>query len=39
MSQMNPKEVFRNTAYSFQLPNIAGHSLKKNKKSLRIDHI
>ena len=27
MSQMNPKEVFHNTAYSVQLPNIAGHSL------------
>ena len=29
MSQMNPKEVFYNTAYSVQLPYIAGHSLKK----------
>ena len=27
MSQMNPKEVFHNTAYSVQLPYIAGHSL------------
>ena len=27
MSQMNPKEVFHNTAHSFQLPYIAGHSL------------
>jgi len=27
MSQMNPKEVFHNTAYSAQLPYIAGHSL------------
>jgi len=27
MSQMNPKEVFHNTAYSVQLPKIAGHSL------------
>ena len=27
MSQMNPKEVFQNTAYSVQLPYIAGHSL------------
>ena len=27
MSQMNPKEVFRNTAHSVQLPHIAGHSL------------
>ena len=27
MSQMNPKEVFDNTAYSVQLPYIAGHSL------------
>ena len=27
MSQMNPKEVFYNTAYSVQLPYIAGHSL------------
>ena len=26
MSQMNPKEVFDNTAYSVQLPYIAGHS-------------
>ena len=25
---MNPKEVFHNTAYSVQLPYIAGHSLK-----------
>ena len=25
MSQMNPKEVFHNTAYSVQLPYIAGH--------------
>jgi len=24
---MNPKEVFHNTAYSVQLPYIAGHSL------------
>ena len=27
MSQMNPKEVFHNTAYSVQLPYIADHSL------------
>ena len=27
MSRMNPKEVFNNTAYSVQLPYIAGHSL------------
>ena len=27
MSQMNPKEVFDNTAYSVQLPYIAGHYL------------
>jgi len=27
MSQMNPKEVVHNTAYSVQLPCIAGHSL------------
>ena len=27
MSQMNPKEVVHNTAYSVQLPYIAGHSL------------
>ena len=27
MSQMNPKEVFHNTAYSVQQPYIAGHSL------------
>ena len=27
MSQINPKEVFHNTAYSVQVPNIAGHSL------------
>ena len=26
---MNPKEVFHNTAYSVQLPYIAGHYLKK----------
>ena len=26
-SRMNPKEVFHNTAYSVQLPDIAGHSL------------
>ena len=25
--KMNPKEVFHNTAYSVQLPYIAGHSL------------
>jgi len=28
MSQKNPKEVFHNTAYSVQLPYIAGHSLQ-----------
>ena len=28
MSQMNPKEVFHNTAYSVQLPYIAGPPLK-----------
>ena len=27
MSQMNPKEVFHNTANSVQLPYTAGHSL------------
>jgi len=27
LSQMNPKEVFHNTAYSVQLPYMAGHSL------------
>ena len=27
MSQMNPKGSFHNTAYSVQLPYIAGHSL------------
>ena len=27
MSQMNPKEVFHNAAYSVQLPYIGGHSL------------
>ena len=27
MSQMNPNEVLHNTAYSVQLPYIAGHSL------------
>ena len=27
MSQMNPKEVFHNTAYSVQLPYMAGLSL------------
>ena len=27
MSQMNPKEVFPNAAYSVQIPYIAGHSL------------
>ena len=27
ISQMNPKEAFHNTAYSVQLPYIAGHSL------------
>ena len=32
---MNPKEVFHNTAYSVQLPYIAGHSLKE-KKILKI---
>jgi len=29
MSQMNPKEVFDNTAYSVQLHYLAGHSLKE----------
>ena len=29
MSQINPKEVFHNTAYSVQPPHIAGHSFKK----------
>jgi len=33
MSQMNPKEVFDNTAYSVQLPYIAGHSLKWKKRN------
>ena len=28
MSQMNPKEVFHNTASSVQLPYIAGHTFK-----------
>ena len=32
MSQLNPKEVFHNTAYSVQLPYIAGHSIYKYKK-------
>ena len=27
MSEMNPKECVHNTAYSVQLPYIAGHSL------------
>ena len=27
MSQMNPKATFHNTAYSVQLPYVAGHSL------------
>jgi len=27
MSQMNPEEFVHNTAYSVQLPYIAGHSL------------
>ena len=27
MAQMNPKEAFHNTAYSVQLPYIAGHCL------------
>ena len=27
MFQMNPKEVFHSTAYSVQIPYIAGHSL------------
>ena len=31
MSQMNPKEEFHNTAYSVQLPYIAGHSIKRIK--------
>ena len=31
MPQMNPKEVFHNTAYSIQLPYIAGHSLETYK--------
>ena len=29
MSQMNSKDVFHNTAYSVQLPFIAGHSLSR----------
>ena len=36
MSQMNPKEpkeVFHNTAYSVQLPYIAGHSLQEKNKT------
>ena len=33
MSQKNPKEGFHNTAYSVQLPYIAGHSLKVTKTS------
>ena len=35
-SQMNPKEVFHNTAYSVQPPYIAGHSLEEvlNKTNL-----
>ena len=32
---MNPKEVFHNTAYSVQLPYIAGHSLSVEKFFLR----
>ena len=32
MSQVKPKEVFHNTAYSVQLPYIAGHSLKRKRK-------
>ena len=35
MSQMNPKEVFDNTAYSVQLPYIAGHSLEMKKEYSR----
>ena len=31
MSQMNPKEAFQDTAYSVQLPYIAGHSLQLKK--------
>ena len=32
MSQMNPKEVFHNTAYSVQLPYIAVTPFNKNLK-------
>ena len=35
MSQMNPKEFFRNTACSVQLPFIAGLSLKIEKNKLQ----
>ena len=31
---MNPKEAFHNTAYSVQLPDIAGHSLWKKEKKI-----
>ena len=33
---MNPKEVFHSTAYSVQLPYIAGHSLLRYLKALKI---
>ena len=36
MAQMNPKEVFHNTAYSVQLPYIAGPSLKSLKNPTTI---
>ena len=34
MCQMNPKEVFHNTAYPVQLPYIAGHSLQNQVKNI-----
>jgi len=35
MSQMNPKEVFHNTAYSVQLPYIAGDFLNERSVSFK----
>ena len=37
MSKINPKEFVHKTAYSVQLPYIAGHSLKENKRDLCFD--
>ena len=37
MSQMNPKKVFHNTAYSVQLPYIAGTSRDTTRVSIYLN--